>query len=222
MNDEDLLARLDDVSKERALADPAHDHAHVRRVVANARAIAIEEGADRFVCEAAATLHELFSYPKSHPDSARSGEVCAEHAREVLAAHGCGAARIDAIAYAIGVHPFSLGIVPETIEARILQDADRLDAIGAIGIARCFATCAEMKRPFYAPDDPFCRVRSPDDKQWGIDHFYRKLLRIGDGLHTPRARAIAAERTAFMRGFLEELATEVGEPRVRAGEASTR
>jgi uncharacterized protein len=91
----------------------------------------------------------------------------------------------------------------------VLQDADRLDAIGAIGIARCLATCADMKRPFYAPDDPFCATRAPDDKQWGVDHFYRKLLRIGDGLHTATARALAGERAAFMRAFLEQLAREI-------------
>ena len=84
--------------------------------------------------------------------------------------------------------------MPETIEGKVLQDADRLDAIGAIGIARCFATCAEMRVPFYNPDDPFCGVREPDDKRWGLDHFYRKLLRIPDGLHTATARAIAKDR----------------------------
>jgi uncharacterized protein len=209
MDDDVLLSKLDRIAESRALPDPAHDYAHVRRVRANARAIARAEAADAFVCAAAATLHELFNHPKGHPESSRSGEVCAEHARAVLVEHGCDARRIDAIAYAIRVHPFSLGILPDTLEARVLQDADRLDAIGAIGVARCFATCAEMKRPFYAPDDPFCRERSPDDKLWGVDHFYRKLLRIGEAIHTKTARAIAAERTAFMRSYLDQLAREI-------------
>jgi len=190
-------------------AEPAHDALHVTRVMASARRIAAAEGADVDVCVTAAMLHELFNYPKSHPDSSRSGDVCAEHATALLREHGWDEAFIARVAYCIAVHSFSRGIMPETLEAKVLQDADRLDAIGAIGIARCFATSADMKRPFYALDDPFCRAREPDDKEWGIDHFYKKLLRIGDGLHTATARALAAERIAFMRAYLDQLEREV-------------
>jgi uncharacterized protein len=196
------LARLDG-------ADPAHDALHVRRVMANARRIAEAEAADVDVAVTAAMLHELFNYPKDHPESARSGEVCAVEAAALMQAHGLDEPFVARVAYCIRVHPFSRGIVPETLEGRVLQDADRLDAIGAIGIARCFATSAAMKRPFYAPDDPFCRGRAPDDKQWGIDHFYRKLLRIGEGLHTATARQLAAERLAFMRAYLDQLEREL-------------
>ena len=198
----DALSRI-------AGAEPAHDALHVARVMANARRIAVEENADVDVCVTAALLHELFNYPKSHPDSSRSGDVCAEHATALLGEHGYDAAFTARVVYCIRVHSFSRGILPETLEAKVLQDADRLDAIGAIGIARCFATSADMKRPFYAPEDPFCRAREPDDKQWGIDHFYRKLLRIGDGLHTAAARAIATERIAFMRAYLDQLEREI-------------
>lgn len=196
------LARLEGV-------EPAHDALHVERVMVSARRIAEAEGADVAVCETAALLHELFNHPKNHPESARSGDVCAEHATVMLRAHGYDESFIGRVAYCIRVHSFSRGIMPETLEGKVLQDADRLDAIGAIGIARCFATSADMKRPFYAPEDPFCQSRAPDDKQWGIDHFYRKLLRIGDGLHTETARAIALERTRFMRAFLDQLAREL-------------
>ena len=190
-------------------AEPAHDALHVERVMASARRIAVAENAEVEACVTAALLHELFNYPKSHPESSRSGDVCAEHAAALLGAHGYDAAFIERVAYCIRVHSFSRGIVPETLEAKVLQDADRLDAIGAIGIARCFATSADMKRPFYAPDDPFCRARDPDDKKWGLDHFYRKLLRIGDGLHTATARALAGERLGFMRAFLDQLEREL-------------
>ena len=169
----DLVLRLRAVAEARGSSGPAHDFQHVLRVAASARRIGEEEGARQDVVVPAALLHELFNHPKGHPDSPRSGEVCAEHAREVL------------------------------------QDADRLDAIGAIGIARCMATCAEMKRPFYSPIDPFCVERSPDDKAWGIDHFYAKLLRIPDALHTATARAMAGERLAMMTQFLGQLAREI-------------
>jgi uncharacterized protein len=205
-----LLGQLDAIARERcAGSEPAHDYLHVRRVAATARVLARDEGADEGVSVAAALLHELFSYPKDHPESARSGEVCAEHAREVLRAEGCAPAFVDAVAYAIRVHAFSAGVVPDTLEAKVLQDSDRLDAIGAIGIARCFATCAGMKRPFYEPTDPFCRAREADDKQWGLDHFARKLLRIPERLHTESAKRAAIPRVEFLREYLAQLGREI-------------
>jgi uncharacterized protein len=206
----ELLSRLERIAADRcALADAAHDFLHVRRVAATARVLADAEGGDAFVAVAAALLHELFNHPKGHPDSHLSGEVCAEHAAIVLPDEGCAADLVEPIAYAIRVHPFSRGIVPTTLEAAILQDADRLDAIGAIGVARCFATCADMKRPFYALSDPFCRERLPDDKQWGLDHFYKKLLRIPEHLHTPTAKRLAEDRMRAMDQYLAQLAREI-------------
>jgi uncharacterized protein len=204
------LQRLSDLARVRCQdADPAHDFQHVLRVAANARHLATVEGARVEIAVAAALLHELFNYPKDHPDSARSGEVCAEHALSVLRDECVPDDEAEAVAYCIRVHSFSRGLKPETLEAKIVQDADRLDAIGAIGIARCFASCASMKRPFYEPADPFCQRRLPDDKQWGIDHFYRKLLKVADGLHTASARAMAAERTRFMEIYLQQLGREI-------------
>ena len=202
--------RLEEIAREATEgAEPAHDWLHVQRVVANARRIAEAEGADRELVEAAALLHELFNYPKGHPESHLSGEVCAEKALSVLRGEGWDEARAEAVAYAIRVHPFSRGIVPETLEAKVLQDADRLDSIGAIGIARCFASCAEMERPFYSPEDPFCDARAPDDKAFGLDHFYRKLLRIPAHLNTATGRAMAEERVRFIEAFLAQLRREL-------------
>ncbi len=204
--------RLEAIARERALgAGPAHDYVHVQRVARVAGVLAHEEGACVDVAVTAALLHELWNYPKDHPDSAKSGDVCASHAREVMQEEGYAGPLIDQVAYAISVHSFSKGVVPETLEAKILQDADRLDAIGAIGIARAFASCSEMRRPFYAPMDPFCEARAPDDKLWGIDHFYQKLLRIPETLHTAGARRMAEERVAFLRAFLTQLGREIAQ-----------
>lgn len=210
----DLRPRIDrltelamDVCRDR---EPAHDALHVMRVARSARAIASIEGANVDVCVAAALLHELFNHPKSHPESSRSGDVCAEHAKVQLEKVGWPAELIEPVCYAIRVHGFSKGIVPDTLEARILQDADRLDAIGAIGIARCFSTAAEMKSLFYHPDDPLCRRHEPDDKKWAVDHFFRKLLKIPEVLHTGTARAMAQRRVDFMDRYLEELRDDIG------------
>ena len=205
------LQRLEAIAAASADAlDPAHDILHVRRVARHARVIAQAEGADVEVVVSAALLHELFNYPKNHPESHLSGDVCADRAAEVLRAAGYATDRIAAICYCIRVHSFSRGIDPDTLEAKVLQDADRLDAIGAVGIARCFSTGAVMRQPFYAPEDPFCQEREPNDKAWTLDHFYRKLLRIPDTLHTPTARAMAAERVQFLEVFLAQLAGEIG------------
>jgi len=203
--------RLEEIAREAAqTAESAHDFGHVRRVAASARLFAEAEGADVDIVLPAALLHELVSLPKDHPDSPRSGLLCAERAADVLRGEGYPRGHVEAIAYCIRVHPFSLGVVPETLEAKVLQDADRLDALGAIGIARCFAVGADMKRPFYDPEDPFCRARKPDDKRWTLDHFYKKLLRLPDALHTEAARAMARERAAFIGAFLAQLGREIG------------
>jgi uncharacterized protein len=207
---ESLIERLRNVAESRCRGNgPAHDFLHVARVTETARRIGLIERADLDVVVPAALLHELFNYPKGHPLSHLSGQVCAEHAVEVLRQNQCPIHQIDPIRDCIRIHAFSSGVMPETIEGKVLQDADRLDAIGAIGIARCFATCAEIGTPFYNEEDPFCAARTPDDKRWGLDHFYRKLLRIPEGLHTASARAIATDRISIMNAFLAHLGREI-------------
>jgi uncharacterized protein len=158
----------------------------------------------------AALLHELFTLPKDHPESSRAGDTCAERARELLERDGApDAPTVDAVCSAIRDHSFSKGVVPEAAVSKVLQDADRLDALGAIGLARMWATCADMKRPFYAPEDPFCVSRAPDDKLWGLDHVFKKLLAIPARLHTKTALAMAEERVAFLGVYIEQLRKEI-------------
>jgi uncharacterized protein len=206
----DTCNKLEAIAADAAAsADPGHDILHVHRVVANAQIIGAAEGVDAEVVLPAALLHELFNYPKDHPESANSGEVCAERATDVLRDLGFGEDAIARIAYCIRVHPFSRGIVGETLEARVLQDADRLDALGAIGIARVFSTGSAMGRPFYAEHDPFCETRPPNDKAFTLDHFYRKLLKLPTTMHTATARQMAEERVGFLHVFLGQLRREI-------------
>jgi uncharacterized protein len=208
--DRDLVNRLEEVARDRCRESaPAHDFLHVLRVASTGLRIADQEGADPTIVVGAALLHEIFNYPKGHPQTHLSGEIASRHAGDLLDKLHVDRSLAEPICYAIRVHGFSRGIVPETLEAKILQDADRLDAIGAIGIARCFATCSQMERPFYSVADPFCRSREPDDKNFGLDHFYRKLLILSRGLHTAAARELASRRVAFMETFLRELENEI-------------
>jgi uncharacterized protein len=190
-------------------AAPAHDFLHVLRVVKNCERLLQTEHADANVTLTAALLHELFNYPKNHPDSARSGDVCAERAEALLLSEKRDTGFARAVADAIRSHAFSKGQAAGSIEAAILQDADRLDALGAIGIARCMATTSEMGRPFYNPEDPFCKDREPNDKLWGIDHFYKKLIKLPERMNTRSGRALAEIRVKVLEHYLSDLASEL-------------
>jgi uncharacterized protein len=210
MVDDQLWQRLAAEAEQRCSTHgPSHDFLHVVRVVANADHLLAHEGGNPDVVRLAALLHELVSLPKDHPDSSRSGDWAANAALRVLEQVGVDRDTARQSADCIRFHSFSRGVLPATHEARLLQDADRLDAIGAVGIARCFATCAQIGRPLWASCDPFCRERAPDDREFGLDHFYNKLLRIPALLHTPTARAMAGARLEAMQQFLSALEQEL-------------
>ena len=201
---------LDEINSLYRKADPAHDFSHILRVCKLARIIGQEEKADMRVLLPAALLHDLES--KKGPESGQepSGQAGLGAARSFLQGKGLGRDRIEKVLYAVEVHSFSRGIIPATLEARILQDADRLDAMGAVGIARLFVTGGALGREMYHPQDPFCRERKPDDKRWNLDHFYRKLLKLEEGMHTSSGKRLAAKRARVMKQYLLDLEEEIG------------
>lgn len=190
--------------------DGSHDVAHLARVWANARAIAAVEGGDAELLAAGVLLHDCVHVEKSSPLRAQASRLAAERARGILASLGWAPARIDAAAHAIAAHSFSAGIAPETVEARVLQDADRLDAIGAIGVARCFYTAGRMGSALYDPADPRAERRPLDDAAFAIDHFRAKLLTLEFGFQTPTGAGLARERTQRIADFLAAFEAEVG------------
>lgn len=189
--------------------DAAHDRAHTERVVASARALARIELARLEVVVPAAWLHDCVSVPKDSPQRSAASRLAAEAAGAFLRACGYPAQHIPAIQHAIEAHSFSAGVAPRTIEAMVVQDADRLDALGAVGVARCLMLGGAMGKPLYDPREPFPSARPPDDRAYVIDHFYTKLLTLAETMHTAAGRAEAQARTAFMRGFLEQLGREI-------------
>jgi uncharacterized protein len=191
-------------------ADPGHGAAHLERVVASALRLAEEEGARPEIVLPAAWLHDCVHVAKDSPERARASVLAAERASSFLASAGYPHGLLPEIRHAIEAHSYSAGISPRTLEAKIVQDADRLDALGAIGIARCIAVGAALGRPLYQAEDPFCRARQPDDQGASLDHFYVKLLGLASGMQTVAGRREAERRTAFIRAFIAELETEVG------------
>jgi uncharacterized protein len=194
----------------RSVQDGAHDLGHVKRVVALARRIGEEEGAELSVVVPAAWLHDCVSVAKDSPDRSRASRLAADRAVRFLSGTGHPQEHMDAIHHAIECHSFSLGKAPSTLEARVVQDADRLDAIGAVGIARCFLTGGVMDSAMFHPEDPFGRDRALDDRAYAVDHFYLKLLTLKETLHTDAARREAGRRHGFMHTFLQELEREIG------------
>jgi len=189
--------------------DPAHDFSHALRVCRNARAIGKAEGADMQVITLAALLHDARSGSKLREKSAESEARKLAIAEEFLKKRDLSEDVIKRVLYAVEVHSFSKGIEPATLEAKVLQDADRLDAIGAIGIARVFLTGGVLGRDLYNPEDPFCGEREPDDGRWNLDHFYRKLLKLEEGMHTETGKRLARRRGTVLRRYLTDLEEEI-------------
>ena len=193
--------------------DPAHDLSHVRRVVRWARRLAEAEGADLGVVVPAAWLHDVVTVPKDSPDRARASWIAADTASAWLHEEGYPAETVPAVAHAVEAHSFTAGVEPRTVEAEVVQDADRLDALGAIGLARMYAMSAVFGSQVVHPDDPVPAeppTRPLDDKRWATDHAFVKLLRLPATMRTAAGRAEAERRAAFLRQYLDQLRSEVG------------
>jgi uncharacterized protein len=189
--------------------DGAHDEGHLLRVWRNVERIVVGEGGDIPTLLAATLLHDCVWVDKASPERAMASRMAAARARKVLGDLGWEELKVNAVCHAIEAHSFSAGIEPFTLEARILQDADRLDAIGYAGIARCFYLAGTWGSELCDPADPTATGRALDDRRYALDHFQTKLLRLHLGFRTPTGRALAQARAerldAFYRGFLEEI-----------------
>ena len=187
-----------------------HDLDHTLRVYRTANLLAEQEGADRELVSLIALLHDVDDvklFPESNPGL--------EHAVSFLRTHAVSADRIAEICAAIRQISFAGkdSVTPDTLEGKCVQDADRLDALGAVGIARAFAYGGAHHRKMYDPAVlPRMEMSGEEYRQYGgsttINHFHEKLLLLEDLMNTSAAKRIAAERTAYMRGFLEEFRKE--------------
>jgi uncharacterized protein len=195
--------------------DLAHDREHLGRVYAWSLRLAGEVGADCDLAGAAALMHDLINLPKESAARAAAGERSARASVPLLEQAGYQVDEVEQIAEAVRTSSWSRGLAPTSALGRVLQDADRLDAIGAIGIARTLTSAQAMagrgkSLALYDPDDPLAAMgRDADDGSYAIDHFMIKLLNLAAGMHLPAARAEAARRQRTMLAFLEELAREV-------------
>lgn len=190
--------------------DPAHDLSHLHRVVGWAKKLAKAEGADFGVVIPAAWFHDVVNLPKNSPNRSRASQLSAQRAVEILKELNYPG-DFPAIAHAVEAHSFSANIECRSLEARVVQDADRLDGLGAIGIARCFAVGGKLARPFYSEIDPLGENGRPfDDRIFTVDHFYVKLFGVAKSLKTAAARTEGENRVRSMQSFLKSLSEEIG------------
>ncbi len=191
--------------------DGAHDMGHLDRVWKSCRLIALDEpGVDADVLAAAAYFHDAVNLPKGSPDRAQASRLSADLAVRELTAMSFDAGRLPAVHHAIAAHSFSAGIAPQTPEARILQDADRLEALGAIGIARMFLIAGQMGAALFDADDPMALDRALDDKRYALDHLEVKLFPVAEAMQTATGRQMAQERADWMASFRTRLLAEIG------------
>lgn len=191
--------------------DGAHDLAHLQRVWQSAsQLLASYPQADALVVMAACYLHDLVNLPKSHPERHLASRQAAALACSELAAAGFPADKLAAVGHAIEAHSFSAAITPQTLEAQIVQDADRLDALGAVGLARLFYTAGKMDSQLAHPDDPQARLRALDDCRYALDHITVKLATLPASMQTEAGRALGEQRLAWVMQFHATFLAEWG------------
>ncbi|MEX1157433.1 MAG: HD domain-containing protein [Thermomicrobiales bacterium] len=195
--------------------EAAHDALHLARVVANARLLTSAEReagsvVDPVVVEAACWLHDIVQLPKGSGPAGESARQSADLARGFLSERRADPSLVDAVAHAVEAHSFSGGLPPATIEAAIVQDADRIDALGAVGIARLWVTGVSLGGKLYHAEDPRGLARDLDDRAYGLDHIARKLLRLPDTMNTESGRHEARRRAEFVQHYRDEFIRELG------------
>ncbi len=192
-------------------AESAHDFNHVLRVTATAEHLARAEGADVEIVRAAALLHDIARLDEDRTGQGDHAEMAARRAREILVERGVDAEKADAVAHAIASHRFRGLVQPKTLEAKILFDADKLDSIGAIGVARAYAIAGALNQPLWSEvqADAEATRGQHNSNHSPYAEFLVKLRRIRELIYTSTAKRIAEERHRYMNDFFERLGREM-------------
>lgn len=209
MNLDRLQEQCRALLRDVAPADAAHDISHIKRVVKNVVYLTDIEQCNTLITLPSAWLHDCVAVAKDSPLRAQGSRMAAEAATKFLAKNGYPEELLPDVFHAIEAHSYSANIPTRTVEAAVVQDADRLDSLGAIGIARCLLVGGRLNRPLCANEDPFCDEREPDDGQFTIDHFYAKLFKLPATMKTAAGKKEAHRRADIMRKFLDDLRLEI-------------
>lgn len=191
--------------------DGAHDIAHLRRVWMSAQRIMTGTNADPLVVLTACYFHDVVNLPKNHPERHMASTYAASEAQRILQQDFIDFpdVLIERVMHAVQAHSFSAGIAAKTLEAKIVQDADRLESLGAIGLARVFYTAGAMNRPLFNSEDPLGKERELNDVKWTLDHFQTKLLRLPETMQTSAGRMLAEHNADFLVRYMAKLCAEL-------------
>ncbi|KEA54605.1 hydrolase [Mangrovibacter sp. MFB070] len=191
--------------------DAAHDLSHFRRVWCTAQKMLRHHEGNALVVLTACYFHDVVNLPKNHPERHLASRMAADKTRHILATYfpAFPAEIYDAVAHAIAAHSFSAGIVPQTTEAKIVQDADRLESLGAIGLARVFYVSGALGRPLFDAEDPMAEARELDDTRFALDHFRKKLLALPAKMQTETGRSLARHNANFLVDYMAKLCAEL-------------
>jgi len=195
--------------EQSAPADAAHDIQHVIRVVRNTVQLTEIERGNSLVTLPAAWLHDCVAVAKDSPLRKEGSRLAAQAAVDFLSGRNYPQNLLGEVHHAIEAHSYSAGIPTRSLEAKIVQDADRLDSLGATGIARCLMVGGKLDRPLHGVTDPFCDEREPDDGQFTIDHFYSKLFKLPEMMNTHSGKREAIRRAGLMQEYLDNLRQEI-------------
>lgn len=189
--------------------DGAHDASHLERVWRTAQTLLKDHPeANPLVVMAACYLHDLVNLPKNDPERSQASRRSARLARHRLGGMAFPPGLLDDVAHAIEAHSYSAAIPADSIEAKIVQDADRIDALGAIGLARVFYVGGQLGRPLAHADDPLALDRPLDDRTYTLDHFAVKLAALPGMMQTAAGRRVAERRVSLLMDFRERFANE--------------
>ena len=206
---DEALSELRRRAAGRLIDDPGHDLSHALRVALWTIHLAEHEVCPREAI-AAALMHDWINLPKDHPARREASAMSSQEAKMLLPTLGFNGASTDRIARAILTHSFSRGLTPEDPLGDALQDADRLEALGAIGLMRNISTGVQLGARYFHPDDPWAQQRPLDDKAYSVDHHFVKLLKLPETMRTTAGRQEASRRAALLHTFLRALAHELG------------
>lgn len=199
------------VGQHYSQTDAAHDVAHFRRVWRTAQHLMEGLDVDALVILTACYFHDIVSLAKNDPRRSLASRMAAEKTTAILRADfpHFPEERYPAVRHAIEAHSYSAGIAPQTPEAKIVQDADRLEALGAIGLARVFAVAGSLGVALFDSRDPFADGRELNDKRYALDHFRTKLLTLPATMQTEKGRALAQHNADYLVQFMAKISAEL-------------
>ena len=200
---------IDNILTQTMIFDSAHDLGHIHRVTQTALELSSHLQANPFIIYPACMLHDCVNVDKNSLLRNQSSRLSADKAIHLLRKINYPNELLESIHHAIAAHSFSAQIEAETIEAKVVQDADRLDSLGAVGLSRCLMLAGNWGSAIYHYDDPLAATRPYDDKNFCLDHFFTKLKKIPQMMKTEPGRKEAEKRWIFMKQYIDQLCQEI-------------